>query len=134
MAGITVRCGFLLCVLSNVPLQMIPLRQSFAQLINLFLANREDDREECSLEGVQYWAVTYGSLSLVFLVAMSVETVWTPLQLVGATAGAAIAFYFPALLLMREKNRNATITGKAFVLLATGAVQLVTGIAAVVLQ
>lgn len=134
LAGITVRCGFLLCVLSNVPLQMIPLRQSFAQLINLFLANREDDREECSLEGVQYWAVTYGSLSLVFLVAMSVETVWTPLQLVGATAGAAIAFYFPALLLMREKNRNATITGKAFVLLATGAVQLVTGIAAVVLQ
>lgn len=135
LAGIVVRFGFLLCVLSNVPLQMIPLRQSFGQLIDLFLDSRgKESLTDGRLEGPRYWGVTYGSLGLVYLVAMSVETVWTPLQLVGATAGAAIAFYFPAMLLLNKESRNTFTVTQASVLLGAGLVQLVTGIAAVALQ
>jgi amino acid permease len=134
LAGIVVRFGFLLCVLSNVPLQMIPLRQSFGQLIDLFLDSRgKESSTGGRLEGPRYWGVTYGSLGLVYLVAMSVETVWTPLQLVGATAGAAIAFYFPAMLLLKKESRDTLTVTQASVLLGAGLVQLVTGIAAVAL-
>ena len=48
--------------------------------------------------------MTYATLAGVYLSALLAHSVWGPLQLIGATAGALIAFIFPALLILRAEG------------------------------
>ena len=54
--------------------------------------------------GAGFYAVTYGTLAAVYAAALLARSVWGPLQLIGATAGALIAFVFPALLILRAER------------------------------
>lgn len=54
--------------------------------------------------GAGFYAVTYGVLAAVYAAALLARSVWGPLQLIGATAGALIAFVFPALLILRVER------------------------------
>lgn len=67
------------------PPQMAPYREALSRL----LAGRE-------LGGPPFYLLTYASLAAFFWVAMHSGSIWVPLQFVGATAGALIAFIFPA--------------------------------------
>jgi amino acid permease len=82
---ILVRTGFLLSIITIFPMQMAPYRESLSRL----LAGTE-------LSGGPYYLLTYASLALFYFVAMHSGSIWVPLQFVGATAGALIAFIFPA--------------------------------------
>lgn len=122
----------MLSILSNFPMQMLPYRESLTRLVGL-----QD------LTGITYSAVTYSSLGIFYLVAMSAKSIWTPLQLVGATAGALIAFFIPATLALRivsivpEYTHGYGETAwkvSAWLVIALGVVQLVTGLIAVLLQ
>lgn len=139
--GIIVRLGFLMSILANMPLQMLPYRQSFARLV------LGGDHE---FAGLGYSIVTYGSLAIFYFIAMAAKSIWVPIQLVGATAGAAIAFFFPAavaLAVVREWQRRGVHAGpagdlikagywktNAWILVAIGVVQVVTGITAIILE
>jgi sodium-coupled neutral amino acid transporter 2 len=128
--GAAVRFGFLMSILANVPFQMLPYRQSLARL------TLGGDNE---FAGLGYFAVTYISLALFYAVAMAAKSIWVPIQLVGATAGAAIAFFYPAavaLAVAREPAAAPAVHGgyywvNAWALVVAGAVQVVTGTAAV---
>ena len=48
--------------------------------------------------------MTYVVLAGVYASALLAHSVWGPLQLIGATAGALIAFIFPALLILRAEH------------------------------
>ncbi len=48
--------------------------------------------------------MTYAVLAAVLAVSLLMHSVWGPLQLVGATVGALIAFIFPALLILRAER------------------------------
>jgi hypothetical protein len=135
--GLLVRLGFLLSVLANVPMQMLPYRESLARLL---LGGGE-------LGGGGYYALTFGSVALFYFVAASARSIWVPLQLVGATAGALIAFFFPAAVALRAWAATAGEgpggaggggarywRGNAWVLVGIGAVQVVTGVGAVLLN
>ena len=89
---------------------------------------------------------TYASVAVFYLVAMAARSIWVPIQLVGATAGAAIAFFFPgaiafAAVTAAQQRRGATAlfetpwywNGSAWGLIVLGLVQMVTGVAAVLL-
>jgi solute carrier family 38 (sodium-coupled neutral amino acid transporter), member 2 len=163
--GISVRLGFMISILANMPLQMLPYRQSLARLI------LGGDQE---LAGVGYYMVTYGSLVAFYYIAMAATSIWVPIQLVGATAGAAIAFFYPAMVALavvktwEDVSRDtggrasaAAVVGgqnealhmaaaptawdnintnfmywrlNAWILIVIGAVQVVTGISAVLLN
>ncbi|KAK9831399.1 hypothetical protein WJX81_001186 [Elliptochloris bilobata] len=88
-----VRVSFLLSIISIFPMQMWPLRQALCKL----LFGRE-------LHGWGFYAITYGTLAGVYAAALLARSVWGPLQLIGATAGALIAFIFPALLILRAER------------------------------
>ena len=115
-----------------------PYRQSLARLI------LGEDQE---FAGLGYYVVTYVSLAIFYFVAMAAKSIWVPIQLVGATAGAAIAFFFPAAVALAVVRESAVggmplepqlkagyWRGNAWALVVVGVVQAVTGIAAVVLQ
>lgn len=138
-----VRLSFLFSILANFPLQNLPYRDSFARL----LLRR---RSRLSPKGMTYWLVTYGSLITFYFIAMSAKSIWGPLQIVGATAGAYIAFFAPAIIaLMSLKRRGLLSTStaaaaaqerphywriNAWSLIVLGAVQVVTGIGVVLLK
>lgn len=131
LLGIAVRLAFLLSILANFPMQMLPFRQSLSRL-----AFGRD------LEGRQYYALTYASLAGFYILAMTAKSIWTPLQLVGATAGALIAFFFPAFVVLRMLRLRAWVhvskpgywKANAWGLVVLGVVQAVTGVTAVVLN
>lgn len=130
--GAAVRFGFLLSILANMPFQMLPYRQSLARL------TLGGDAE---FGGAGYVVVTYASLALFYAVAMAAKSIWVPIQLVGATAGAAIAFFYPAALALAvagDDNAPGVSGGyyraNAWALVAAGAVQVVTGTTAVWLE
>ena len=54
--------------------------------------------------GWGFYTVTYGTLAAVYAAALLARSVWGPLQLIGATAGALIAFVFPALLILHAER------------------------------
>lgn len=61
--------------------------------------------EACAARaGWGFYAVTYAVMAGVYVCALLTRSVWGPLQLVGATAGALIAFVFPALLILRSEG------------------------------
>lgn len=128
--GAAVRFGFLLSILANVPFQMLPYRQSLARLT---LGG------EAEFAGLGYFVVTYVSLALFYAIAMAAKSIWVPIQLVGATAGAVIAFLCPAavaLAVAREPSPPSSVsrsyyTLNAWALIVAGMVQVVTGTAAV---
>lgn len=138
--GLIVRLAFLMSILANFPMQTLPYRDSFSRLI-LFRQNR------LSPHGAMYWVVTYGSLIAFYFIAISAKSIWTPLQLVGATAGAYIAFFAPAMVaLMSLKRRGLLATSpaaasaqekphywkmNAWSLIVAGCIQAITGVAAV---
>jgi hypothetical protein len=140
--GLAVRVAFFLSILANFPLQMLPYRESFGRLLL-----RRKTRLVPS--DPAYYFVTYASLALFYFVAMSATSIWTPLQFVGATAGAFIAFFCPAaiaLATLRRRGLLATAPAaasaqaspgywrfNAWALVVCGTVQAVTGIAAVFL-
>jgi len=131
--GVTIRFSFLLSILANFPMQMLPYRESATRLM----------LRESNLEGGMYYAITYGSLAVFYLVAMSAKSIWIPLQIVGATAGALIAFFFPAAIALRTlrlhawqdtQRRPAYWIVNSWALIALGAVQVVTGVGALLLD
>lgn len=131
--GLLVRVGFLLSVLANVPLQMFPYRENLFRL----LFGRE-------LHGAAYYALTYASLAVFYFTAVAASSIWVPLQLVGATAGAIIAFFVPAAVALRaEATRSLDTAGamsagywkvNAWGLIVLGVIQAVTGVTAVLLN
>lgn len=124
---IAVRLGFLLSVVTIFPMQMAPYRESLSRL----LAGTE-------LHGAPYYLVTYLSLALFYFVAMHSGSIWVPIQFVGATAGALIAFIFPAWVALAALRRCdlATVAAQrywrwnAYALILLGVVQAIAGIAA----
>ncbi|EFN52813.1 hypothetical protein CHLNCDRAFT_138482 [Chlorella variabilis] len=79
----------------------------------------------------QFYALTYGILAAVYLVAVSLPSVWKPLQLLGATAGAVIACVLPgclALSLVHWRLWSGAGAG-GVLLIALGLVLAVAGIA-----
>eukprot|EP00887_Chlorella_sp_A99_P002185 scaffold21.g2185.t1 len=121
--------SFLLSVCSIFPMQMAPYRESLSRV----LAGAE-------LRGAPYYLLTYASLALFYGTATVAGSIWRPLQFVGATAGALIAFFFPAWVTLRalESDRAAAAAAasprywrwSAWALVVLGAVQAVTGVAA----
>jgi len=128
--------SFLLSVLANFPMQMLPYRESLLRVISR-------DRE-MKLNRSQFYLLTFGSLWAVYAVAVSAKSIWIPLQLVGATAGAVIAFFFPAMLGLSISNTTADDKiGKyplilwrilAWSLIVLGVLQMVTGILSVMIH
>jgi hypothetical protein len=123
--GISVRLGFMVSILANMPLQMLPFRQSLARLV--FRGDQE-------FSGLGYYGVTYGSVVAFYFIAMAARSIWVPIQLVGATAGAAIAFFYPALVALNVDNSMANSNYwrvNAWGLIIIGIVQVLTGVSAV---
>lgn len=135
--GISVRFGFLLSLLANCPFQMLPYRHSLARLT--LPGGGVQDPE---FRGLAYYAVTYLSLGLFYFIAMAAKSIWVPIQLVGATAGAAIAFFYPAALALVVAKRMPAATTRrrrywtwnGWALIVLGVVQVVTGIGAIYLE
>ncbi|EFN54731.1 hypothetical protein CHLNCDRAFT_135437 [Chlorella variabilis] len=128
---ILVRLGFLLSVITIAPSQaskrcaglMAPYRESLSRL----LAGRE-------LQGAPNYLVTYLSLALFYLIAMHSGSIWVPIQFVGATAGALIAFIFPALVALKALKGRDPVgywQWNAWALIVLGVLQAVAGVAAV---
>lgn len=128
---VAVRLGFLLSVVTIFPMQMAPYRESLSRL----LAGTE-------LSGPPYYLVTYGSLGLLYWIAMHAGSIWVPIQFVGATAGALIAFIFPAWVALEALRRQdpAALAAQrywrwnAYGLIALGIVQAVAGVTTVILN
>ncbi|KAL4444692.1 hypothetical protein ABPG77_002509 [Micractinium sp. CCAP 211/92] len=128
---VAVRLGFLLSVVTIFPMQMAPYRESLSRLI----AGTE-------LSGPPYYLLTYGSLALLYWIAMHAGSIWVPIQFVGATAGALIAFIFPAwvaLEALRRQDPGALAAQRywrwnAYGLVALGIVQAVAGVTTVILN
>ncbi|KAI3424945.1 hypothetical protein D9Q98_008327 [Chlorella vulgaris] len=87
---VLVRLSFLCSIITIAPSQMAPYRESFSRL----LVGRE-------LSGGAYYLLSYGSLAAFYAIAMNSGSIWVPIQFVGATAGALIAFIFPALVALK---------------------------------
>ena len=65
--GSAVRVGFLLSILANFPMQVLPYRQSLQRIT---LGN---DRE---FSGAWFYVVTYCSLFMCYVVAMAARSIW----------------------------------------------------------
>lgn len=135
--GTIVRLGFLLSVVANFPIQMLPFRESLSNL--LFGSNFDLGT------GPLYYIISYSSLLVFYFIAMNSASIWTPLQLVGATAGALIAFVFPAMIGFKAVQRARASFGGGverpmywilggWMLVLLGVVQCITGIGAIVLE
>ncbi|PSC68607.1 Extracellular basic protease [Micractinium conductrix] len=124
---VAVRLGFLASIITLFPMQMAPYKESLARL----LVGSE-------LSGTPYWLLTYFSLAGFYLVAMRAGSIWVPIQFVGATAGALIAFIFPAWVALAALRRQdpAALASKrfwvcnAYALVLLGVVQAVAGVTA----
>lgn len=130
--GLAVRLGFFLSILANFPMQMLPYRESLGRIMMGHDFSQRLTR-----------IVTVVSMLLFYVVAMLSPNIYLPLQLVGATAGAVIAFFFPALIALkcaRDRRLAWSFAHKlhwqlgAYLLLVLGVVQQITGIAAVLLK
>jgi hypothetical protein len=80
-----VRLGFLLSLVSIFPMQMAPFRESLSRVA----FGRELPG------GAPFYVLTYASVAALYGAALVSGSIWGPLQLIGATAGACIAFFFP---------------------------------------
>ena len=85
--------------------------------------------------GLAYRAYAYGALALALALAAALPSVWLPLQVVGATAGSAIAFVLPGLLRLElEAGRRTAAAGGAALLVGLGLVQFLAGTLALALR
>lgn len=120
---VAVRLSFLASVITLFPMQMWPYRESFTRLT----FGRD-------MDGPMFYVVTYVSLMVIYLLAMALPSIWKPLQLIGATAGALIAFIFPAMITLTIEDRmDVKSIGRvaaAWALVVVGLGQFFAGIAA----
>lgn len=117
-AFVAVRLGFLVSLLGTFPLQMGPLRDALWKL--LF-------RQE--LQGPGLWLVTYGLLAAVYAGGAWIRDIWTPLVLIGSTAGVCIALIFPGLLALRTPELLTEAPAAARARQAGGVFLIVVGLA-----
>lgn len=116
-----VRLCYLASVITIYPMQMLPFKQA---AIPLLLPP--------SLQGNSTAVAAVIGLSMAFIYAAGVfsSSIWVPLQLVGATAGALIAFVFPGMLALHPAGHGGAgwVRVAGWALIATGGVQAVTGV------
>ncbi len=116
-----VRVSYLASVITIYPMQMLPFKQAAMPL----LLPRHLQGHRGAVMGV----VTV-SMAVIYVAGVFSGSIWVPLQLVGATAGALIAFVFPGMLALHPMGhggvRRVSVAG--WVLIATGVVQGVAGV------
>lgn len=126
-----VRLGFLISILANFPMQMWPYRESLFRVC--FGRN---------LEGPSFYIITYLSVALFYGVGMVSGSIWVPIQFVGATAGALIAFIFPAMVALRACGADHLAGSRsqlywkvnAWALIVLGVIQAVAGLSAIFIK
>lgn len=84
---IMVRLSFLVSVLSLFPLMMFPSRDGLLRLVA--------HRGSADLSDAAFYAVSYGITGVLYLLSIVTPSIWGPIQIVGATAGAVIGFIAP---------------------------------------
>ena len=128
-----VRLAYLLSILASFPLQMKPLLDSLFWL-------RRPGTSYATLQaavprGLAYRGYAYGALALALALAAALPSVWLPLQVVGTTAGSAIAFVLPGLLRLElEEGRRSAAAAGAALLVGLGLLQFLAGTLAVALR
>ncbi|PRW39228.1 putative sodium-coupled neutral amino acid transporter 6 [Chlorella sorokiniana] len=122
--ALTVRLAYLLSLLAAFPLQA-------GTCLTL-----QEHLEAPPPQGWRFYALTYSTLVAVSAAAIAVPSIWEPLRLVGATAGAAIAFILPGALALSLAGWRLCSGGGAggMLLIAVGLLLVVTGIAGTVVH
>lgn len=122
-----IRLGFLLSIVGVVPAQMWPYRAALGRLV----LGRE-------LEAITTLrTISYISLALFWVLALLCKSIWLPIQLIGATAGAIIAFFLPGAVALAARHGqwgasrpHGYWTAWGWALIGLGVVQVVCGTAA----
>lgn len=124
-AYILVRVGYLASIVTIYPMQMLPFREALFKLVL---------RRPPS--GMLVLPITYACMLLLYVIGIHSKSIWLPVQLIGATAGALIAFIFPGMLTLKPErfglSRQMRYGG--WLLIAVGVLQGITGVASVILN
>lgn len=112
---LAVRISFGISLIAGFPLLMQSFRQSLWRL--LFLQEL--------LAGPGFLVVSWLILASTVLVAMKLSTVWIPLQLIGATAGAMVALILPGIGAVKYQDdyrpiRSSMMSGLGYILVISG--------------
>ncbi|KAK9797375.1 hypothetical protein WJX73_007217 [Symbiochloris irregularis] len=126
---IAVRLSFLVSVLSLYPIMMFPARDGLLRLTT--------GRESPSLSNTQFYSVTYAIIAALYLISVVTPSIWGPIQIIGATAGAVIGFIAPGMLallpteasLMPQHKSSRWRRAPGYSLIAIGVLQGIAGIA-----
>lgn len=116
-----VRVSYLASVITIYPMQMLPFKQA---AIPLLLPQHLQQHR-----GAVMGLVTV-SMALIYLAGVFSGSIWVPLQLVGATAGALIAFVFPGMFALHPMGHAGArwVRVAGWALIVTGGVQGVAGV------
>lgn len=118
---VVVRLCYLASVITIYPMQMLPFKQAAVPLL-LPPALQTSPRAIAALVAL--------CMAGIYAAGVFSSSIWVPLQLVGATAGALIAFAFPGMLALHPAGHGGAgwVQTAGWALIATGGVQAVTGV------
>lgn len=118
-------------MLTSIPINLWPMRADVLDLIQHTM-QAEPGAPAPALSRFAFYTATYSCLAAIYIVAVSVTTMWQMIQLVGGTCCIFLAFIFPGMLAFRlERESMRRWTGdKVFgvVLVVVGVVLMAVGV------
>ncbi|KAL4422665.1 hypothetical protein ABPG75_008862 [Micractinium tetrahymenae] len=118
----TVKVSMALSLILSFPITLWPMRQDMIEtLADTFGAHQ--------LSPAGYYSLTYLSLLLIYLLAISISSAYQMVGLIGSLTGTSMAFFFPGMLALRDAAGGRPFRAFGWALIAAGALLTAVGIA-----
>ncbi|KAL4448998.1 hypothetical protein ABPG77_007715 [Micractinium sp. CCAP 211/92] len=118
----TVKVSMALSLVLSFPITLWPMRQDIIEtLADMFVARQ--------LSPAAYYVLTYLSLLLIYLVAISISSAYQMVGLIGSVTGTSMAFLFPGMLALRDARGGRPLKAFGWGLLLAGILLTIVGIA-----
>lgn len=104
----TVKVSMALSLILSFPITLWPMRQDIIEML-------ADTWGAHQLSPTAYYTLTYASLLLIYLVSISISSAYQMVGLIGSVLGTLMAFIFPGMLALRDRQG-----GRAYVLFGWG--------------
>ncbi|KAI3430398.1 hypothetical protein D9Q98_004993 [Chlorella vulgaris] len=117
----TVKVAMAASMVLSFPITIWPMRQDIIEMLADYFGSRQ-------LTQSAYYLLTYLSLLAIYVVAISIQSAYRVVGLVGSTMGTTIAFVFPGMLALRDQQGGLPFRVFGCALIATGLLLTVVGV------